>query len=708
MDTERSGLLSRFAENVPGAAFLYGIKADGTDTVRFLNEACEEIWGVSPDDIQQDPSCLWEMIHVDDLADMQSSVAQSAERLTHWDHRFRITDAKGQQKHLLGRGTPERLPDGGVTWLTFIFDVTAQVAKEIRIATVTDQLNVVSAAIPDAFALFDQYEHLVICNDKFREVYALAPDEDLSSISYKSIVVAAAAKQLFPAADGREEEWVEETLSEFRRADVVTEVRYGATRWLRHVDRPTSQGGRVAFRIDITKSKAHQAELERAASTDALTGLLNRRGLSGHLLATANHSPQEGCVALLNLDLDKFKTINDALGHEAGDLVLKKVADRLRRCIDKDGHIARVGGDEFVIAIRTDKTDEEITQMAEEIRSKVIEPILSGGRVCQVGASIGLSIWRGGDAETVEQALLDADTALMQSKALGRNRTVAFCPEMRHEAVEIARIAAQIKQGLAEEQFVPFFQPQIEMPGGALSGLETLVRWRNASGACLPAGAFIEVANETGLIGAIDRRMVRGSLGLLKELRAAGLPDPRVSVNFSSAQLRDPSIVERVLDELFAHGIAAEQVNVEILESTLLDDRSDLISSNIRALAQAGFRIELDDFGTGHTALASLQQFPVHQIKIDRSLIKNVDSEPATRAITEGIFALCRKLGIDAIAEGVETEAELATLMKIGLRHFQGYLFAKPMSCEELMIWLEAHGHFNAAGSQRRVGPRQD
>ncbi|NNK77400.1 MAG: diguanylate cyclase, partial [Litoreibacter sp.] len=343
MDTDRSNLLSRFAKNVPGAAFLYGIEADGSDTIRFLNDACEEVWGVSRDDIHRDPSRLWAMIHADDLPDMQGSVAKSAEALTHWDHRFRITDGTGQQKHLLGRGTPERRPDGGVTWLTFIFDVTAQVDKETRIATVTDQLNVVSTAIPDGFALFDQRERLVICNDQFREIYAMDADADLSGATYESILRDAASKQLFPASNGREKAWVEGALGEFRRAKCVSESRYGTTGWLRNVDRPTSEGGRVAFRIDITKSKAHEAELERAASTDALTGLLNRRGLSQRLIAATEWLTAGDRLALLHLDLDKFKTINDALGHETGDFVLRQVANRLRDCLTKKAHIARVG-----------------------------------------------------------------------------------------------------------------------------------------------------------------------------------------------------------------------------------------------------------------------------------------------------------------------------------------------------------------------------
>jgi EAL domain-containing protein (putative c-di-GMP-specific phosphodiesterase class I) len=275
---------------------------------------------------------------------------------------------------------------------------------------------------------------------------------------------------------------------------------------------------------------------------------------------------------------------------------------------------------------------------------------------------------------------------------------VVFAAEMRREAVQTANIAGQIKEGLAEDRFFPFFQPQVEMPGGQLCGFEALVRWRRADGTVVPASAFLDVANETGLIGLIDRHMMSASLDLLSELPSSGSHRHCVSLNFSSVQLRNPAIVEQLLDETMARGLKADQVNLEILESTLLDDCSDTVASNIRSLAEAGFRIELDDFGTGHTALASLRRFPVHRIKIDRSLIRDIDTEAASRAITEGIFTLCRKLGIEAIAEGVETAAELETLRGLGLRKLQGDHFAHPMPKETLLAWLGGHDRALSAG----------
>uniref|UniRef100_UPI002615075B EAL domain-containing protein n=1 Tax=uncultured Roseobacter sp. TaxID=114847 RepID=UPI002615075B len=279
-------------------------------------------------------------------------------------------------------------------------------------------------------------------------------------------------------------------------------------------------------------------------------------------------------------------------------------------------------------------------------------------------------------------------TALIAGKSMGRNQTVLFQEDMRGLAVKTARIAAQIKVGLSEEAFEPFYQPQIATPGTRLIGLEALARWKQPDGTYAPASSFIDVANETGLITEIDHVILRQSLDVLGVLARQGILDPRVSVNLSSVQLRNEAIVERLLDECLVRNVLASQVTIEVLESTLLDERADTIGQNINALSKAGFRIELDDFGTGHTALASLTRFPVHQIKVDRSLVEGIDNDQNKRAIAGGLYLVCKRLGIEAIAEGVETEAELAALNDIGFTNFQGYYFARPMSEQQLVGWI--------------------
>lgn len=680
--------ISKLADFLPGAVFHYEIRPDGQESIRFLNAGCEQIWKVTEAEIAGDASLLWNMIHDDDLDSMKTSVARSAEELSAWEHAFRIVDAQGTRTHVLGRGVPERTADGGVAWLTFLFDVTHQSRTQELFETVTQQLDFVSKAIPDAFALFDPHERLIVCNEKFQQYYGLGPLSALHGLSYPEILANAARQGNFPAANCKQDDWIAAAVSCFRDATGCYEEQKRDTRWFKALDRPTGDGGRVSFRIEITTAKVRSTELEKAASTDSLTGLANRRGLSNWLCRHASNPEPGAHIAILHIDLDKFKAINDVQGHDAGDEVLCQTADRLTRQVGSDGLAARVGGDEFALVFPSREDVHHIQKRADQIRADITQPIATGVGVCQVGASIGLSIWSECLGMDVEQSLLDADTALLASKNKGRNQCSVFSTEMRKDAVARAELAARIKTGVEAGEFLPFFQPQFEMPGRSVVGVETLARWRQPDGAFLNAGSFIDVASETGQIAAIDSAMLDGTLQLLRCLGKGTAHLPRASINLSSLQLQDKGIVEKLQDKLFEYGLSPSQLNVEVLESTLLDQRSEIIAQNIRTLANAGFRIELDDFGTGHTALVSLTSFPVHLIKIDRSLVTEIHKHPAKRAITEGIFSLCDRLSISAIAEGVETEEELAELRSIGFTMFQGFLFAKPMDADAILRFV--------------------
>lgn len=678
-----------FAENLPGAAFYLSVARDGARGIQFLNSGCGAIWPGDPCAIGADASIFWDMIHPRDAQRVAAIFDHSAETMTLLEARFRITDAVGSEKTLLCRGTPTRLPDGGTRWLTFLFDISAETRTQALFEVVTRQLRYISDAIPDGFALFDADERLVVCNAPFRETYGLDPDRDLRGWRYADILANVLETKTIPDANGRKAEWIADAMARFRAASGKAEERWDAGRWFRMLDRRTEDGGRVTFRIEITQSVEYKRELETAAATDTVTGLLNRRGLGLCLPGLTDALPHGAELDVFHLDLDKFKTINDMHGHEAGDAVLVAVAERLRAQMDAGARVARVGGDEFVIVRPRQPGDVPALTTAEALRNTLREPLRWKGRICQTGASVGVATWRRGGAESLEQALIDADTALTVSKKDGRNRATAFDDWMRQTAMQSASLAAEIKQSIRQRGFFPHFQPQVQYPGGQLVGLEALARWRKPDGTCLPAQAFIDVANETGLITEIDKMVLDQSLDMLQGLTRRGLGRPTVSINLSGLELGRDSVVETLQDAIFTRGLAAQQVTIEILETALLDDRADQIGHNIAQLARAGFTIELDDFGTGHTALTSLTAFPVDRIKIDRSLIRDIDRDAKKHAIVSGLFLVCEKLGIETIAEGVERKAELDTLHQIGLRRFQGYLFARPMAAAALLDWIE-------------------
>ncbi|MEP3046191.1 MAG: EAL domain-containing protein [Roseibium sp.] len=683
------GDLAQFTENLPGAAFFYVVDADRNGSIRFLNDGCETIWGISAETLGDDPTLLWDMITPEDSPAVRASVAQSAKSQTQWEARFNIVDGNGVQKCIFGRSTPDPLPDGSVRWLTYLFDLTDQIKTEKLFEVVSDQLRFISSAIPDGFAFFDPEEKLVVCNSLFRSAYAIDANDDIKGRTYEKILSDAVDHGAVLEPDESKTDWIASALENFRSANSSREIRWEGGRWMRILDRPTEDGGRIAIRIEVTDAVHHKKELEIAAATDMLTGLANRRGLAQVLSEFSLNLKAPQQLVILHIDLDKFKNINDAFGHDSGDLVLSQTADKIRKHVGDDAHIARVGGDEFVVVLVTDQSECQLYKVAEELREIITRPIYCDSRIFQVGASVGLATWAPGTQESVEQVLMDADTALIAGKSQGRNQTVVFSKEMRNTAVTNARVATQIKDGLEKDAFLPFFQPQVAYPGRQFVGFEALARWKTGSDTYATAATFIDVANDTGLISAIERKILSGSLAALSRIARQGAANAYVSINLSSVQLRDPSLLERLMDELLMHGVSADRVNVEIVESTLLDDRSDTIAVNICRLAEAGFRIALDDFGTGHAALASLTRFPVDQIKIDRSLITDIDSEPTKRAIASGLFHVCENLGIETIAEGVETEAELTALREIGFSRFQGFYFARPMPVNRLLSWID-------------------
>lgn len=689
-------MLRSFAQDVPGLVLNYTIQPDGKETVRILNEATEEIWGLNTAEAQDDPQKIWDRVHREDLSGMKASVAASAADLSPWEYRWRMFDQNGSKKWLHGRGTPKALPDGSICWLTFIFDVSSQIEARTEATKAMDQLAIAMEAIPDGFAIFDENERFVTCNPPFREIHSKCRFALVKGASFEGILRAAVRTGQFKLDEADQRAWFSQRVKNFRRATMVEEVQLHDGRWMRLLERPTSNGGRVAFSVDITRSKKRQFELETAALTDPLTGLLNRRGLSEKVSALKASIKPDQQIAFVHIDLDRFKTVNDGMGHEAGDYVLTTVAQKLTTLVAKGSIIARVGGDEFVLVYENAPKEVEVFKFAERLRALIMAPSKFKERICQVGASVGISFWCPNKSYAIEQALLDADTALMQGKAGGRNRSIIFREIMRTQAIETANIAGQIKKSLKQKEFVPYFQPQIEWPSGRLCGFEALVRWKRPDGKATPASTFISVANETGLVVDIDREMIAASFDALQTLRRIGLSRGDLSLNLSSPVLRSPDLVETILSESRHTGIEPSDIHIEIVESMLLEDRTDAIATNVAALVDAGFRIDLDEFGTGQSALANLSRFPIDRIKIDQSLISSIDIDPSLRAITEGIYGLCKRMNIGTVAAGIETSSELEQLSKIGFSVFQGYHLGRPMSFDDLMIWLFKRGDVKA------------
>ena len=543
--------------------------------------------------------------------------------------------------------------------------------------------------LPDGFVHYDKDDRLIVCNSRYREIYALSAPAMIPGARFEDILRYGLENGQYAEAVGREEAWLQERMARHLDQSATVEQLLTDGRWLRIVERRTPDGGRVGIQVDITDIKRKQHQLEMAAETDVLTGLLNRRGVSSFLAAAAAELTAQERLAVLHLDLDRFKSINDALGHDAGDHVLSKVGDRLRMHVRHRDVVARIGGDEFLVLMQTRLTDEQLISIADRIRQDIARPILYRGRQCLVGASVGVATWDLGSAHSFEQTVSDADIALNLGKRGGRNRSELFCANMRHGTVSNALLAQQIRAALNAGQIIPYFQPQLSIDGSRVLGFEALARWQHPDRGLLNAATFLPAAEEAGLIPDIDATVLTQSLGFIRTLVGAGVDAPKVSLNISSAQLADATLHPRIVRQVEAFGLSPAHLRFEILETTLLDERAAQAGETIHKLANSGFAIELDDFGTGHSAIGSLRRFPVQRIKMDQSLVRDIDQDEDSRVIAEAVIDLAGRFGLEVLAEGVETTAERDVLRALGCTAIQGYLCAHPMSGQDILQWLK-------------------
>lgn len=596
----------------------------------------------------------------------------------------------GVDQHLANgrwiRIVERRTPDGGMVGLRI--DITDQLESLARAERAEQRLIDAIDALPAAFWLYDEDDRLVLFNERYCEHFS-DPSFLKRGIPYEEALRHGLRQSRRASFPGTEQQIVDLVMAARGTGHTEREYRLGDGRWIRSYNDRTSDGGYVGFGVDITDARERQEKLEHAARTDPLTGLANRRGLAARLEEIALRADATTRIAFMHVDLDRFKSVNDAIGHDAGDHVLQYCASVLRKETRGDDMVARVGGDEFVVVCAEASSDADIARMADRLVSRLAAPIPYGEKTCHTGASIGVAFWQPASEPDVQRRLTDADIALQQSKVEGRGRFHFFEDAMRSKALLSAELAQDIYEGLVRDEFEPFLQPQYDIDSGRIIGFEALIRWHHPRRGLLAPADFMFAAEEANLMDALDQRMLERSCALLAELSAAGIPDPRISINMSGTRLGDPKIVERIMATTGHFAVQPRQLVLEILETTLLDDRSAFVDENLRRLVDAGFALELDDFGTGHAAIANLRKYPLERIKIDRSLVAGIDRDVDLVMITSAITNLARSLGLKVLAEGVETEAELEMLQQIGCTCVQGYLYSRPMPLSRLLFWLK-------------------
>jgi diguanylate cyclase (GGDEF)-like protein/PAS domain S-box-containing protein len=455
----------------------------------------------------------------------------------------------------------------------------------------------------------------------------------------------------------------------------------------------------IAVFNDITKQKEHEARLEFIAHRDSLTQLPNRQLLLDrlqHALAASARSENSG--ALLFIDLDNFKILNDSLGHDMGDLLLQQVALRLQLCVRESDTVARLGGDEFVIIVEdlSEDVKEAATQVknvGEKILVSLGQPYQIAGHARYITASIGVALYTGNQSAEGE-LLKRADLAMYQAKAAGRNAMRFFDPEMQAAVTFRVALEVDLRRALEREEFLLHYQPLMNKDGSAL-GAEALLRWRHPERGFIPPAEFISVAEDTGLILPLGQWVMKAACAQL--VTWATMPEMAqfsIAVNVSARQFHHPDFVEQVLAVLDETAADPRKLKLELTESLLVDDMEDAIAK-MTALKDRGVGFSLDDFGTGYSSLSYLKRLPLDQLKIDRSFVKDVLTDPNDAVIACMIMALGQSLGLTVIAEGVETEAQRSFLARHGCHAYQGYLFSKPLPACQVTAFLKDNGGNN-------------
>jgi diguanylate cyclase (GGDEF)-like protein/PAS domain S-box-containing protein len=440
---------------------------------------------------------------------------------------------------------------------------------------------------------------------------------------------------------------------------------------------------------DVTVRRALQQQLEEQALFDRLTGLPNRTLFIDRVGHALTRNERESCqVAVLFLDIDDFQSVNDTMGHPAGDVLLQRVAERLGSATRPGDTVARLGGDEFAVLLEVGTMPQTAEHVATRIVDLLGQPFDVEGTEYTLGVSIGIAVRTAGDQRAAD-LMRDADLAMYVAKREGKSRHVVFEPAMRADALRRVALVGELRRGLAGEELVPFYQPIVDSASGAVIGAEALVRWHHPERGLVPPLEFIGAAESTGLIVPLGRTMLLQACRDARELQETGVvgDDFYVSVNLSARQLGEPSVEADVRNALEASGLSPTNLVLEVTESALIEDLDDAML-RLASLKALGVRIAVDDFGTGYSSLSYLGTLPVDLVKIDKSFVDHVSDGQEGRALVQGVIDLSRALGLATTAEGVESVEQRHDLAEMGCDTLQGFLFARPMPADELVLAL--------------------
>jgi diguanylate cyclase (GGDEF)-like protein len=539
------------------------------------------------------------------------------------------------------------------------------------------QLSAALEGMPQGLGMFDGEQRLIVCNANYAAMYGLRPELTEPGTSLRAILQHRVETGTSPV---NVQDFVGETLASATHPTLgVAEQALHDGRIISVISAPLSTGGGVTIHMDVTEKRNSEKQIAFLAHHDALTGLANRVRLREHIETSLQEAERGQKFAVLCLDLDHFKDVNDTLGHSIGDALLCAVSKRLRELVREEDLVSRTGGDEFsIVQSRTERPMAASAALAARLVESLSVPFDLGDHHVVIGASVGIAI-APDDGNDADQLLKNADMALYRAKDAGRGAFHFFEAEMDAKAQARRALELDLRKAVASGEFEVFYQPIVNLAKDRISGFEALLRWNHPTRGRVAPGEFVPLAEETGLIIAIGEWVIRQACA-----EASAWPsDLRVAVNVSPVQFRNKNLVATVMSALAASGLRSDRLELEITETVLMHNNEATLAV-LHQLRSLGVRISMDDFGTGYSSLSYLRSFPFDKIKIDQSFVRDLIAKPDSIAIIRAVAGLGHSFGMTTTAEGVETKEQLDQMRVEGCTEVQGYFYGKPTPASEI------------------------
>ncbi|MCP5159676.1 MAG: EAL domain-containing protein [Gammaproteobacteria bacterium] len=638
--------------------------------------------GLDAQAVLEDAGLAFALVHPEDRAEFERLNAEIRldPKMFAWKGRFLI---HGETRWMSIESLPTRLENGDVVWDGVQIDTTeryrANEKQRLSAAVVANTRDgvVITDSKPDILAVNPAYSEMTGYSEA--EVLGKNP-RLLQSGRHDRAFYQAMWASLLQTGHWRGELWN-------RRKDGELYPQWLTISAVHDDQGETSHY--VGILTDISQLKQTEAQLERLAHYDPLTNLPNRLLAQLRLEHAVDQAKRHSYwVGVLYIDLDQFKTINDSLGHLVGDQLLQVLAQRLSQRFRQEDTLARLGGDEFLVVLEYLQRPEEAASVAQNIIDLLEQPLnLTGDQDIYIGASVGISLYPD-DGCSAAELIQHADTAVYQAKAQGRNTYRFYTETLTRAAYERLDLEGRLRRALGRGEFLLHYQPLISVQGKRIVGVEALVRWQPPGEALVSPMRFIPLAEETGLIVPLGEWVLRTACAQAKAWLDAGWPPLLLAVNLSARQFQQPNLIDQICAVLTDTGLPAVYLELEITESTLIDQGQQAVAATLAALKELGVRLAIDDFGTGYSSLAYLKRFPIDKLKIDQSFVRDIPQDSSDMEIAAAIIALARNLHLEVLAEGVETEDQLAFLRERDCDTWQGYLFSRPVPAADLATLL--------------------